>query len=284
MPDRKRPVWGPQKAGRALRFLYDTALGRLILKGLASPAFSRAGGAFLDSPVSRRLIRGFVERNNIDMKRYEEGPFRSYNDFFCRRLKRPPAVDKDPKSLIAPCDAKLSVYSISSQSRFSIKESSYSIGALLQDDALAGEYEGGLCLIFRLTVDDYHRYCYIDDGSKGPNIFIPGRLHTVQPIALKRYDIYLENSREYTVMETDHFGKVVQVEVGALLVGKICNRQQEGRFSRGSEKGMFQFGGSTIVQLFQPGKVQLDAELVINTENHLETVVKIGETIGRAQI
>lgn len=236
----------------------------------------------MNSWLSRGMIKGFIEKNQIDMDRYEEGPFRCYNAFFSRRLRRGIAMDEDPKSLISPCDAKLSVYRIDRESRFSIKGTDYSIAELLRDSELAEMYQGGLCLIFRLTVDDYHRYCYVDSGTKGPNIFIPGKLHTVQPIALERHDIYKENCREYTVMDTDHFGRAVQVEVGALMVGKIDNFKQDGSFQKGEEKGMFQFGGSTIVLLLQEGCVRMDRELLDNTGNNLETIVKIGESIGRA--
>lgn len=282
MVDRTRPVLHPQKESGSLKFLYRTFPGRLILRLLVNRFVSRAGGAFMNSRLSRGMINGFIRKNHIDMDRYEEGPFGCYNDFFSRRLREGVSIDEDLKSLISPCDAKLSVYRIDRNSRFSIKGTDYSIAELLRDSELAEMYQGGLCLIFRLTVDDYHRYCYVDSGTKGPNIFIPGKLHTVQPIALERHDIYKENCREYTVMDTDHFGRAVQVEVGALMVGKIDNFQQAGRFQKGEEKGMFQFGGSTIVLLLQEGCVRPDRELLDNTENNLETIVKIGEKIGTA--
>lgn len=282
MSDKKRPVLLPQKDSGSLNFLYRTAFGRLLLKAMVNPALSRAGGAFMSSRFSKGMINRFVQKNQIDMERYEEGPFRCYNDFFCRRLRQGISAAGDPGSLISPCDAKLSVYRIEKDSRFFIKGTAYRVADLLQNLELAKLYEGGLCLIFRLTVDDYHRYCYVDSGTKGPNIFIPGKLHTVQPIALERHDIYKENCREYTVMDTDHFGRIVQVEVGALMVGKICNFKQEGSFRRGEEKGMFQFGGSTIVLLLRQGSAQLDQELLDNTAGHMETIVKIGEEIGRS--
>lgn len=282
MSDKRRPVLQPQKDGGSLKFLYDTAPGRLVLKALVNPLFSRAGGAFMSSRFSKRMIGRFIEKNGIDMNRYEEGPFSCYNDFFCRRLRRELSVSAGQGVLISPCDAKLSVFRIEEDSRFFIKGSSYSIADLLQNHELAEFYQGGWCLIFRLTVDDYHRYCYVDDGAKGPNVFIPGKLHTVQPIALKRHDIYKENCREYTVMDTDHFGQIVQIEVGALMVGKILNFHQSGSFHKGEEKGMFQFGGSTIVLLLRQGSVQLDQELLDNTADQLETIVKIGEGIGRS--
>lgn len=275
----ERKVLSPEE-GAALKFLYESPLGRLILKLLICPTVSRLCGRFMDSRFSKGMIRGFAEKNKISLEPYEDKDYTCFNEFFCRKLKRF-SFDENPRSLISPCDAKLSAFPIDSRREFFIKGVPYRVSDLLQNEELAVRYEEGLCLIFRLTVDDYHRYCYIDSGSKGENRFLPGRLHTVQPIALRSCNIYRENCREYTVMETEHFGSVTQVEVGALLVGKIVNHQQAGSFARGEEKGMFCYGGSTIVLLLEKGRVHLDPELLENTEQSLETVVKIGEKIGR---
>lgn len=276
----KRKTISPQ-AGASLCFLYENLLGRLILKGLVHPSVSRLCGRFMESRLSRRLIKGFIQKNGINMQTYEKREYTSFNDFFCRRLSCF-SFDRAPDRLIAPCDAKLSAFPITQEREFFIKGIPYRIEELLQNRELDRIYEGGYCLIFRLAVDDYHRYCYVDDGRKGQNIFIPGKLHTVQPIALRRVNIYRENCREYTVMETEHFGTVTQVEVGALLVGKILNHHQETDFKRGQEKGMFCYGGSTIVLLLEKGRAELDMEILDNTKASLETIVKIGEPIGRA--
>ena len=135
-------------------------------------------------------------------------------------------------------------------------------------------------MIFRLEVDDYHRYCYIDRGFKHKNIHINGELHTVNPIALKNCNIYKRNSREYTVLHTKNFGDVTQVEVGAMMVGKILNHHGCYHFEKGEEKGMFLFGGSTIVLLVEKNKIIPCAELLENTAQGFETVVKMGEKIG----
>lgn len=191
-------------------------------------------------------------------------------------------VDLNVNHLISPCDSKLSAYKICSRSIFRIKDSHYRIEDLLQNKSLAQQYSGGLCLIFRLEVDDYHRYCYIDDGEKGDNIYINGELHTVNPIALEHYNIYKRNCREYTILHTEHFGDVAQVEVGAMMVGRIANHHREYAFLRGEEKGMFLFGGSTIVLLIEKDRVRLDEDILRNTADGFETVVKYGEKIGTA--
>ena len=51
--------------GAALRFLYHTPLGRLLLRPLCARPLSRLCGRFLDSPLSKPLIRPFVRRNGI---------------------------------------------------------------------------------------------------------------------------------------------------------------------------------------------------------------------------
>lgn len=272
-----------QAQNRLLARLYDTLGGRFILKFLVMPAVSKAAGAFMDSPLSVPLIKKFIKKHNLDTSDYIMKKFRSYNDFFTRKIKpekRP--IDYRSDHLISPCDSKLSVYRIQKNSIFKIKDSLYKISDLLANEFLARRYDGGYCFIYRLEVDDYHRYCYIDDGQKTENFFIDGELHTVNPIALKHYNIYKRNCREYTVMHTDNFGDVVHMEVGALMVGRICNHHGEYYFVKGEEKGLFRFGGSTIVQLFEKDRIRPDRDILRNTREGFETVVHYGEKTGTA--
>ncbi len=264
-----------------LRFIYQNFFGRMILSILIKPVVSKLAGCFLSTSLSCKLIPWFIKKNNIDMEDYPKVEYKSFNDFFTRHIKMSTrSVDMRNDHFISPCDAKLSIYKIDEKSLFHIKGSMYSVASLLKSDILAQKYQGGYCLIFRLSVDDYHRYCYIDDGRKSKNIFIPGKLHTVQPIAIEKVNIFKENSREYTVCYTDHFDEVIYVEVGAMLVGKIANRHQEYHFVRGEEKGHFEFGGSTIVLLVKKNQVEFDEEIIQNTDHGFETKVKLGEKIG----
>lgn len=275
----------PESSGQSevLGILYKTLFGRILLKVLVLPIVSEIIGKFMDSALSGFLVKPFIERNKIDMRQYREQKYRSFNDFFTRKIKssaRPIADGAD--DLISPCDSKLTVYPISERSVFEIKGSMYSVSDLLKSPATARRYCGGTCMIFRLCVDDYHRYCFIDSGIKSESVYIKGELHTVNPVALEHYNIYKRNSREYTVLRTDNFGDVVHAEVGAMLVGKICNRNLH-RFRKGEEKGMFKYGGSTVVLLFEKDKVTIDSDILENSRNGIETVVKYGEKIGKSK-
>lgn len=268
----------PPKDGGTLRFLYNNALGRFLLRPLISRPISKLAGAYLSSRLSKGLIKKFVKNNNIDLNEFYSDDFHCFNDCFCRKIKE----GKRPleEGLIAPCDGLLSVYPIEDGLVLPIKQSQYSIAELLDDDVLAKEFDGGTVLVFRLCVNHYHRYSYFDDGVKGDNKFIKGRLHTVRPIALGQYPVFAQNCREMTVMDTVHFGKAVQVEVGAMLVGKIANLHGSGPIKRGEEKGMFLYGGSTVVLLLQKDAATLPDELYENTRLGLETPVRMGQQIG----
>lgn len=267
----------------ALRFLYDTALGRLVLKPLSSRTVSRVCGSFLDSKASKPLIKRFVKKYDIDLSEYENEDYKSFNAFFTRRINpaaRP--IDAEPASLIAPCDGFLSAYRITENTVIPVKQSRYTISSLLGGDPVARKFLNGICLVYRLCVDNYHRYCYLDSGKNVRKAFIKGRLHTVRPIALERLPVFTENCREYTVMKTDNFGEVVQIEVGAMLVGKIRNHQVS-RFSRGDEKGMFLYGGSTVIILLQDGSAHIPEDVFRSTEEGLEIPIKMGQKIGQKQ-
>ena len=93
--------------------------------------------------------------------------------------------------------------------------------------------------MIRLTVDDYHRYCYVADGEKTYQRRIPGIFHTVNPIANDICPIYKMNSREYCLVKNEKLGTVLMMEVGALMVGKIWNYKKERcQVKRGEEKGI----------------------------------------------
>lgn len=265
-----------------LDLLYGTSFGRMLLKPLTAPFLSEIAGKFCDSIASQPLIVPFIKKSGIDITEYQPALYRSYNEFFTRKIRREcrPA-DMTKNHLISPCDSKLSVYRIDSDSVFCIKNTFYSVTSLLKCRKLADKFKNGWCMIFRLEVDDYHRYIYIDDGVKSSDRHINGFYHTVNPAALESYNIYKENTREITLMKTENFGEVVQAEVGAMLVGRISNHEKNSvSIKRGNEKGMFEFGGSTIVLLFEENKIIPDDDILKNTLNGFETIVKMGEKIG----
>lgn len=264
------------KPNAVLRFLYRTVSGRIVLRGLIRPGVSKAVGAFLSTRFSRALIPGFVRRNGIDLSRYQGQPYGSYNAFFSREIRSENL--HIGQGLIAPCDSRLSAYRIDENAVFTIKGSEFSLPEILGKRELAAEFIGGTCLIFRLEVQDYHRYCYFDKCTETEYWAIPGVLHTVQPIAFHSCPIFHRNSREVTVLQTEHYGKAVQIEFGALCVGKISNHHRAGLHNCGEEKGMFLFGGSTVMLLVNHAAV--DPEILFNTAKNLETVVTIGEQIG----
>ena len=267
---------------KSVKYLYDTKIGGLILKVSTCRFVSKIAGWYLDTRLSKWLIKKYIKNNSIDMSQFIEEEYKCFNDFFTRRIKQ----EKRPficneELLPSPCDGKVSAYYIDKTTSYNIKGYDYTVESLLKNKELAEKYKNGICLVLRLSVEDYHRYFYLDNCSKGINVFIKGKLHTVQPYALEKRRVFSENCREYTIMHTENFGIVTQVEVGAMMVGRIVNNHQEGNFSRGEEKGKFEFGGSTIVLLFESDKVEIDEEFFINTKADKETYVKCGECIGR---
>ena len=268
--------------GGMLDFLYKNAFGRFVTKLLSRKFISELGRLYMESPLSKRRIFKLIKENNIDMSEYENREFSSFNDFFTRKLApRSRSFDMSPEAVIAPADSKLTAYDICEDSLYHIKGCDYSVKSLLGgDEELAKRFYGGKCLVYRLSVDNYHRYCYMDSGIEEYYRHIPGIYHTVNPIALEYYDVYGKNCRELTMLKTDNFGSVAYIEVGAMMVGKINNFHPENRFERAEEKGFFSFGGSTIVLLYEKDKIVLDSDIAENSSREIETCVKIGERVG----
>ena len=265
-----------------LEVIYGHALTRMLLRPFLSPAVSDICGKFLSTRLSRRIIPSFVKKNHIDLGIYEKQEFDSYNAFFTRKIKaeqRP--INEQKNILISPSDGKVTAYPITQKGRFWIKHTLYTAAQLLKDERLAERYMGGWIYVIRLTVDDYHRYCYVADGRKSRQRKIRGVLHTVNPVANDYYPIYKMNSREYCLLKTKELGTILLMEVGALMVGKINNHEEDSaQVKRGDEKGMFEFGGSTIVVMTEPGMAEPDKDIIHNTKAQAETLVKMGEPSG----
>ncbi len=186
---------------KLLKLLYTTRTGRMLLRPLVTPAFSKLAGALLNTSFSCRLIKPFVRSNAIDMSDYEETCYRSYNDFFTRKIKKGAReISGGSSDLVSPCDCYASAYEISEDRILTVKNAEYTVSSLLHSKRLAARYQGGYALILRLTVSDYHRYAYAATGRQSKNYRIPGVFHTVNPIAGEHFPIYKENSREYTVI------------------------------------------------------------------------------------
>lgn len=269
--------------GKLLKLLYGNPVGRASLKLLTQPIVSYLAGAALDHPLSTAAIPPFVLKKHIKMDDFAEETYRSFNAFFTRPIKpaaRP--IDRDPEALISPCDAKLFVVPVTEEARFTVKGAEYSTAAFLGCRKLAAAYAGGQCLIFRLTPDDYHRYCYPDSCEVGKTRCIKGILHTVNPVSAEHVKVYHTNTRTVTMLHTEHFGRVLQIEVGAMFVGRIVNHPHGKHMERGIEKGYFEFGGSTVVLMLEAGKAAIDPQILRNSENGAETIVRYGSRIGKA--
>ena len=267
---------------RLLEVIYGHAVTRMLICPLLSPVVSRICGKFLSTKLSKRIIPSFVKKNHIDLGVYEKQEFDSYNAFFTRKIKDGQRkIDDRENVLISPSDGKVSVYPITKEGRIWIKHTEYTAAQLLKDERLAEHYMGGFIYVIRLTVDDYHRYCYVADGTKSVQRKIQGVLHTVNPVANDHYPIYKMNSREYCLLKTKELGTVLTMEVGALMVGKIHNHEKAtASVKRGQEKGMFEFGGSTIVVMTEPGKVEPAEDILKATKAQAELLIKMGESIG----
>lgn len=276
--DRKSKKYVEEKeyGKEKLEFLYNTEFGRFLLKiFIARPFVSKIYGLYQKSFLSKRKIKKFAKEYNIKITTEEYKKYRSFNDFFIR--KRKPIKHKQKNELVAVADAKLSVYDVTEDLKLNIKNTSYSVEEILENTKIASFYKNGICLVFRLAVNDNHRYNYIDDGKLAFNKKIKGKLHTIRPIASK-YNVYTQNSREVSMLNTKNLGYVTQVEVGALLVGKIKNNGKF-NFKKNDEKGYFEFGGSTIV-VFLEKEIQFDEDILKAKSEKMEIQVTAGEKIG----
>lgn len=277
-----------QVVGRKwMDIFYGRVWGRRVTAALlCKHPLSRLYGLVQKSAWSRRKIEPFAAQHGIVLSEaiVPTGGFASFNDFFTRRLKpaaRPIANDED--IVIAPADSRMQAFPIGGQTRMKIKGTAFSLPELLHTCEPTPCYEGGLCLIFRLAPSDFHRFGYIEDGIQGPVHTIGGPLHSVSPLSLRhKPEIHSTNFRQWCFIQTSRLGTLVQVEVGAMMVGSIVQfKPHGGPCRRGEEKGYFQFGGSTVIVLLEPGRVRIDEDIWDYSGRGIESLICYGERVGR---
>lgn len=272
--------------GGSMKFLYGNPIGKLSLWLLIKRKFFSVWfGKYMSSKSSVKKIQGFVRNHQIDLNEYQipEKGFQSFNDFFYRKVK--PEMRPIGEGVVSPADGRVLVFSeISDTQKFYVKGEEFDLNSFLDGNKqLVDLYNGGAMCVVRLAPVDYHRYHFPVSGSPSASILINGAYYSVSPLALqKNMKIFLQNKREYTVLDSSSNGKVLICDVGATLTGGICQTYEPNKpIQKGDEKGYFYFGGSTLILLFEKGKVSFNEDLLSNTNKGLETLIKMGETIGK---
>jgi phosphatidylserine decarboxylase len=271
---------------RFLRWAYGNPLGRLTVALAVKRAwFSRWYGWRMNRPASRAKIAPFIEDFGLDPREFVKSvdAYRSFNEFFYRQLKpaaRP--LDGDERTAVFPADGRhLAIQDVDAAHAFYIKGQRFNLAAFLCDGDLAAAFTGGSMLISRLCPVDYHRYHFPVSGQAGEPVRIGGPLRSVSPLALRRrLAVFWENRRSRTVIESSDFGTVVVMEVGATCVGSMDATYEAGRIAKGQEKGFFSFGGSSVVTLFQRGRICFDEDLLVHARGQREVYARMGERCG----
>ena len=266
-----------QHGAKALNFLYNTAIGRILLKIIINPIISKIIGFYHDTFLSKNKINKFITKHNIQMDNYIKKDYKNFNEFFTRE-KNNKEIKTNKGEFYSPADSKLLIYKIDKNQKVTIKNSTYTLDELVDNKIDMEEYKNGYCLVFRLALDDYHRYCFPTYGEVKDTISIKGKLHTVSSIS-KDYKIYSKNHRVITTLDTKEFNDLIYIEVGALSVGKIINHNLT-KFKSCEEKGYFKMGGSTIVILVKPNTLEIDKDILNNATKEIEVKLKYGEKIG----
>jgi phosphatidylserine decarboxylase len=242
-----------------------TLLTRLVgrLSRIQSPLFCK---------VCIAIWRLFTDLDLSDAKKTR---FNSVHECFTRELKEGARrIDRDPKSLVSPCDALLGACGrIERGMALQAKGFEYPLLDLLRDEAACRYYEGGLYATLRLTSSMYHRFHAPADCHVEQVVYISGDTWNVNPIALQRVErLFCKNERAVLRCRLGPPGTaagiLTLVPVAAILVASIRLKfldvllhlkyrgphriACDAALRRGEEMGWFEHG-STIIVFAPPG-------------------------------
>jgi len=273
-----------------LRWAYETLPGRLALWLVVKRAiFSKWYGWRMRQAASRARIRPFIEKFALDQTEFldEVDAYGSFNDFFFRKLKPQARPSTAPEGAAAlPADGRhLGVADVDAPAALYAKGQVFDLPALLGDEALAERFRGGSAVISRLCPVDYHRFHAPVEGDLLESRWINGPLFSVSPIALARSLRYLwQNKRVLNLLDTQEFGSVAVLVIGATCVGSIVMTAAAGqRIRRGQELGYFAFGGSCVVTLFEKGALSLEDDLRRYGGEGTEVYAHVSDKLGSSR-
>ena len=269
---------------RALRFAYETLLGRTLWPVLFGSKFASAAmGRRYDSPKSKSDITKLASMPGClpDEAEKPVEEYATFNEFFTRRLK--PGARPLGDGFVSPADGRLSLFLRAEPDEgFPVKGARRTLRDIMAGGAPDGASD---VVVVRLAPVDYHRFHFpCDCEADGMPRTIPGKYHSVNPIALARHpEVYADNERQVLKCRAA-FGDFWLVDVGAFGVGTIVQTYSGAKQSKGAEKGYFKFGGSTVVMVLPAGAVEFDEDLVRNSAEGLETRVFCRERIGACHV
>lgn len=262
-----------------------------VRKLLRSLSFKQ--GRKYDDPASASQIPGFITFHNLDMGEVLKptSEFKNFNEFFYRQLKpdaRPCSAPENPHIIVAPADCRSVVFNrIEDAQKIWVKGREFSVERLLGNayPEAAAKFRNGALGIARLAPQDYHRFHIPVDGIMGEPKLIDGEYYTVNPMAIRSaLDVYGENIRVCVPIDSEVHGRVMVICVGAMMVGStVITRKAGEHVKRAEELGYFKFGGSTILLLFEPGVMEFDEDLTSNSTGALETLIRVGMSIGHSK-
>jgi phosphatidylserine decarboxylase len=268
---------------------------RLLPKAALSSLVGKATRARAPAKLRHAAMRAFAKRYRVDLDEAEhpiEG-YPTFGDFFARALKpglRP--IAEGEKVVVSPVDGAVSqVGTIEKGSCVQAKGINFSVEKLLGDGAEAERYlHGGSFVTLYLSPRDYHRIHTPLAGRILGFRYLPGEFWPVNQASVRSKEaLFCLNERLVTYLETAA-GKCAVVKVGATCVSRIrasydsvvTHDNGAARahtyplprpIGKGDELGRFEMG-STVILLFEPGRVRWDGWLAP------ESVVRMGQKIG----
>lgn len=276
-----------------IKFLYCSVAGQKVGGLFTNKYFSRVYGAFQDLPASHKKVRPFIETFHIPIEEYEPGTrpaldqrdsYRTFNEFFIRKFrlgKR--SFLPEPHRMPAFAEARYVGFdAIDEKKLYPVKGQYLLAKDLVGNDQVAKIFDGGPLLIARLCPVDYHRFHYPDSGKVLDHFRVTGVYDSVNPLALKyKNQIFIKNERHVSLLQTENFGRLAYIEVGAICVGKMVQTHRWNRpFIRGEEKGYFLFGGSTVILLGEKDAWKPSSDISANTAKGIETYLQLGQEVA----
>ncbi len=245
-------------------------------------SFVEERGKFMDSPESAKIIKQWLADTSLGNDDFELPPegFKSFNEFFTRDIKpgaRPIDNADDDSILVSPADGVINMIANQLELNKPIPTKgnmTMSLNALLNNSEYAHGFIGGSAMAVFLMPDNYHHYHSPVSGSivescedVGDRLFgMPDMLDMINNGNVgydKDYSVFENFRHGYFIIKTEKYGLIAMVPIGLQTVGSVVfeadykkvNSENPKKIYKGEKLGHFAYGGSTVLLIFEPGKL-----------------------------
>jgi len=247
-----------------------------------------------DSEKLTTIYTNWIAKYSVNMTLFVPSDYTQYssvNAWFTRKINstfRPISFPNDNTVVTSPADCRtIGFEQIGKDQEIWLKGDPFTVSQLVNSDTVYNEFPNASLIISRLSPQDYHRFHAPATGVVRRVFHINGEYQSVNSDAVSSgNEVLVKNLRTVVLLDvalsSTQNTTMLFVAIGANCVGSVQFTASVGStITKGDDVGYFQFGGSTVVTIYQAEHLRIADDIQRDSFLGVETYVNVGDMIAR---